>query len=260
MSLRLAPTFAAALKDARRGLVGMWLNTGSPVNAEIVAGAGFDWILIDGEHSPLGLESIQVQLQILAAYPVTPMVRVPENNATIIKQFLDLGAQNLLVPMVNTPEDAAAAVAAVRYPPQGVRGVGAALSRGGRWNRVENYVQRANEEFVSLTVQIESAQAVERAGEIAAVDGVDALFIGPADLAATMGHLGDAAHEDVETAVQRTIAAAHAAGTPVGINVFNQDAAHRYLEGGVDFALVASDALLLANTSAQIASTFIPTS
>lgn len=256
-SLELPPTFAQRLADADRGLAGMWLCSGSMVNAEIAAGSGLDWILIDGEHAPLSLESIQTQLQILAAYPATPVVRVPVNNEVIIKQYLDLGAQNLLVPMVNSGEDAAAAVRAVRYPPAGVRGVGAALSRGGRWNRVDSYLKRANDELVSLFVQIESADAVDNVEAIVNTDGVDGIFIGPSDLAASMGFIGQQTHPDVLAGVRSAIAAARAAGKPVGINAFDQQVALGYLDDGMDFILVAADVSLLARASEHLADTFI---
>lgn len=134
--LELPETFTQKIAATDRGLAGMWLCSGSTIAAEIAAGSGLDWILIDGEHSPLSLESIQQQLQVIAAYPITPVVRTPVNDTVLIKQYLDLGVQNLLIPMVNTAEQAEAAVAAAHYPPRGVRGVGSALARGARWNRV----------------------------------------------------------------------------------------------------------------------------
>lgn len=255
--LNLPETFSAQLAKAERGLAGMWVCSGSPLVAEICAGSGLDWLLIDGEHSPLNLESIQLQLQAVAAYPVTPVVRVPENNSVTIKQYLDLGVQNLLVPMVNTPEDAVAAVQAVRYPPQGVRGVGSALARGARWNRVENYLTRANDEFVSLTVQIETAQAVENVAEIVGTDGVDAIFIGPSDLAASMGLIGQQGHPDVVACVRESIVAAKAAGKPVGINAFDPALANQYLDEGMDFILVGADVAMLARGSEKLADDFI---
>ncbi|QTG75607.1 HpcH/HpaI aldolase family protein [Trueperella pecoris] len=241
----------------RRGLVGMWVTSGSTVNAEICAGAGLDWILIDGEHAPLGLSEIQSQLQVIAAYPTTPVVRVPVNDRVHIKQFLDLGAQNLLVPMVNTPEEAQEAVRALRYPPEGVRGVGSALARGGRWNRVPNYLTRANDELVSLIVQIETIEAVENAEAIAATGGVDAIFIGPSDLAASMGLIGQQGHPEVVAAVHRAIDAVRRAGKPVGINAFDPELAHGYLDAGIDFILVGADVALLARQSEKLAADFI---
>src|SRR6478752_9259989 len=145
MPLQLTPTFRDDLAAADRPLAGIWVCTGSALVAEICAGAGMDWMLIDMEHSPNGLESVLGQLQAVAAYPITPVVRVPIGDVVTIKQVLDLGAQNLLVPMVSSKTDAEAAVAAVRYPPQGTRGVGSALARSARWNRVEDYLARADD-------------------------------------------------------------------------------------------------------------------
>lgn len=252
--LSLPPTFADRLRaeGRERALAGMWVCSGSPLMAEIVAGGGLDWLMIDAEHSPLGLESIQLQLQSAAAYETCPIVRVPVNDTVLIKQYLDLGAQNLLVPMVNTAEQAEQAVAAMHYPPRGVRGVGSALARGARWNRVPDYLGRASE-LVSLTVQIETAEAVENAAELAAVDGVDALFIGPSDLAASMGVLGQQDHPDVVAAVERTIATVKAAGKPVGVNAFAPDMARRYLDAGVDFILVGADVAVVARAAEKFA-------
>ncbi len=174
--------------------------SGSPLVAEICAGAGLDWVLIDMEHSPNGLESVLGQLQAVAAYPVTPVVRVPIGDVVTMKQVLDLGAQNVLVPMVSSADEARAVVEAVRYPPRGRRGVGSALARSARWNRVEGYLANADD-HVSLFVQIETAEGVDAAADIAAVDGVDGVFVGPADLAASMGVLGQQTHPDVVAAV-----------------------------------------------------------
>ncbi|MFY9262089.1 MAG: HpcH/HpaI aldolase/citrate lyase family protein [Actinomycetaceae bacterium] len=261
MSLRLElpPTFGQLLRDPerKRGLVGMWLSSGSTVNAEICAGAGLDWLMIDGEHAPISLASIQLQLQVVAAYPVTPIVRVPSVDRVIIKQYLDLGAQNLLVPMVNNAEDAAEAVRAVRYPPAGVRGVGSALSRGARWNRVDNYLTRANEELVSLTVQIETAEAVANVDDILNTDGVDAIFIGPSDLAASMGVIGQQGHPDVRAAIDTVVAAARKVGKPVGINAFDPTLAKQYLADGIDFILVGADVALLARATENLADQYL---
>src|SRR4030095_15122923 len=190
---------------------------GNALNAEIVAGSGLDVVLIDAEHSPNGPESILAQLQAVAAYPVTPLVRAPFGDTVIIKQYLDLGVQNLLIPMVDSAEQAAERVQAVRSPPEGVRGVGSALARSSRWNRVPGYLAAASTS-VSLFVQIESRTAVERAAEIAAVDGVDGILVGPADLAASMGHLGGQDHPEVGDAVLRSIAAAGARGETAGVH------------------------------------------
>jgi 4-hydroxy-2-oxoheptanedioate aldolase len=256
MPLRLSPTFRAALAEASRPLAGIWVCTGSPLVAEICAGSGLDWVLIDMEHSPNGLESVLAQLQAVAAYPVTPVVRVPIGDVVTIKQVLDLGAQNLLVPMVSSRADAEAAVAAVRYPPRGNRGVGSALARSARWNRVDDYLRDADE-HVSLFVQIETAAGVEAAAEIAAVDGVDGVFVGPSDLAASMGVLGQQTHPDVVAAVHRAFDAVRAAGKPVGVNAFDPAAADAYLGSGASFILVGADVALLARGSEALAARWV---
>lgn len=257
-SAMLPPTFKQVMAESNRALIGMWLCSGSPMVTEIAAGSGLDWLMIDGEHAPLSLDMVQRQLQVAAAYRITPVVRVPSNNKVIIKQYLDLGAQNLIVPMVNSAEDALAAVRAVRYPPEGVRGVGAALSRGARWNRVDNYLQRANDELVSLLVQIESVEAVENAAEIAATDGVDGMFIGPNDLAASMGLLGQPGHPEVARKMQQVIDVARAHNKPVGITEFNLDLAQHWVDAGLDFVLAGADVALLARSTEALANRFIP--
>lgn len=259
MSFRLDPTFRDVLSAAYRPLVGMWLSTGSMLNAEICAGAGLDWLLIDMEHGPNSIVTAQQQLQVIAAYPVTPVVRVPVNDPVIIKQVLDTGAQNLIVPMVASADEARAAVAAVRYPPEGVRGVGSALARSGRWGRVAGYVPNASE-TVSLFVQVESRDAVDAAAEIAAVDGVDGVLVGPADLAASMGVPGQPGHTDVVAAVHRVFEAVIAAGKKVGVNAFDPAAADAYLTAGAHFLSASADVTLLARGAEALAARFIPAS
>ena len=250
------PTFADRLRAAGRPLAGMWSSAGSAITAEICAGSGIDIVLIDGEHSPVGLESILAQLQAMAAYPVIPVVRAPIGEPVVLKQLLDLGAQNVLVPMVDSAEHAEAMVRAVRYPPRGIRGVGSALARSSRWDRIDDYTGRAAE-LVSLTVQIETVDGLAAAAEIAAVDGVDALLVGPADLAASMGLLGQQGHPDVIAAVEQVIRAGAAAGTPVGVNAFDPATADRYVAAGAAFVLVGSDVTLLARASEALADRFI---
>ncbi|MET0853446.1 MAG: aldolase/citrate lyase family protein [Microterricola sp.] len=234
----------------------MWVCSGSPVVAEICAGSGVDWLLIDGEHAPNGLESILAQLQAVAAYPVTPLVRAPVGDTVIIKQLLDLGAKNLLIPMVDSAEQAADLVAATRYPPAGVRGVGSALARASRWNRIDGYLGGAAD-LVSLFVQIETVPAVVNVAAIAAVDGVDGLFIGPSDLAASMGFLGQQDHPDVVAAVEHCIRVVKEAGKPVGVNAFAPATADRYLAVGADFVSVGADVALLARASEGLAARYI---
>lgn len=254
MPLRV--TFRDALAAASRPLAGVWACSGSPLVAEILAGAGMDWMLIDMEHSPNSLESTLAQLQAVAAYDTTPVVRVPFGETVTIKQVLDLGAQNLLVPMISSAAEAEDIVAAVRYPPRGRRGVGSALARSARWNRVEDYLQNADA-HVSLFVQVETAAAVEAAGEIAAVEGVDGVFVGPSDLAASMGLLGQQSHPDVTAAVIRTFEAVRAAGKPVGVNAFDPAVAQAYLDAGASFVLVGADVALLARGSEALAARWV---
>ncbi|WP_171027527.1 HpcH/HpaI aldolase/citrate lyase family protein [Pseudarthrobacter sp. NamE2] len=256
MPLRIEDTFRSALAQANRPLAGMWVCSGSPLVAEICAGSGLDWLLVDAEHSPNGLESIVAQLQAISAYPVHTMVRPPVNDTVVIKQYLDLGVQNLLLPMVNSVAEAEAAVAATRYPPQGVRGVGSALARAARWNRVPDYLARANE-TISVTVQIESTAAVQAVEDILKVDGVDAVFIGPSDLAASKGLLGQQEHHEVRAAVEHCLEAARAAGKPAGVNAFNPDTAQHYLDHGANFILVGADVALLARGSEALAAQYV---
>lgn len=254
--MNLPETFAARLARADRPQIGLWVCSGSPIMAEITAGSGVDWVLIDAEHSPNGLESILAQLYAVSAYPVAPVVRVPIGDTVIIKQVLDLGAQNLLVPMVDSAAHAAELVRAIRYPAGGVRGVGASLARSSRWNRVPGYLGGASS-TISLTVQVESAAAVAAVDEILAVDGVDAIFVGPADLAASMGRLGEPSHPDVVEAVLTALRAAAAAGKPAGVNAFVPEEAERYLAAGASFVAVGADVAILARASEALADRFV---
>lgn len=259
MPLRLTSSFRERLAASDRALIGMWACTGSPLVTEVAAGSGVDWLLIDMEHSANTLESVLVQLQAAAAYPVAPLVRVPSNDPVVLKQVLDVGAQNVIVPMVSSAHEARAAARAVRYPPEGVRGVGSALSRSARWNRVEGYLHDAAS-HTSLIVQIETAEGVRAAGEIAGAHGVDAVFVGPSDLAASMGHLGRQTHPDVVKAVTRVFAEVKDAGKPVGVNAFDPETAEMYLTQGADFVAVGADVALLARASEALAARFIPAS
>lgn len=253
----LPPTFADRLHQADRALIGLWACAGSPVTAEIMAGSGCDWVLLDAEHSPNGLESVLAQLYAMSAYPVSPVVRPPYGDTVLIKQYLDLGAQNLLIPMVDSADHAAELARAVEYPTTGVRGVGSALARSARWNRVDGYLGRARE-TISLTVQIESAAAVSEVHGIAATEGVDALFVGPSDLAASMGYLGQQSHPEVVDAVLRSIDAGTAAGKPVGVNAFVPTDAQRYIEAGAAFVAIGADVALLARHSEALVAQFAP--
>ena len=257
MPLRLRPTFAADLAEATRPLTGMWVCSGSPVVAEICAGSGLDWLLIDMEHTPNGPESVLAQLQAVAGYDITPVVRVPVGDVVTIKRVLDLGAQNLLVPMISSVAEARAVVEAAHYPPRGRRGVGSALARSARWNRVDDYLLEAGA-HVSVFVQVETGAGVAAAADIAAVRGIDGVFVGPSDLAASMGLLGQQTHPEVVDAVLRAFRAVRATGRPVGVNAFDPDASRAYLDAGAKFILVGADVALLARGSEALARTFGP--
>ena len=257
MPLCLTPTLRDRIANADRPQYGMWVCSGSPLIAEICAGGGLDWLLIDMEHTPNSLETTLTQLQAIAAYPATPVVRLPSSDAVTIKRVLDLGAQTIIVPSISSASEARELVQAVRYPPHGRRGVGSALARSARWNRVDDYLARADA-HTSLFVQIETIAGVHAAGEIAAVDGVDGVFVGPSDLAASMGLLGQQMHPDVQAAVLSTFAAVQGAGKPVGVNIFDPSIARRYAEAGASFLLVGADVAMLARGSEKLVSDFIP--
>lgn len=250
--------FAQHMAESTRAQVGVWVCSTSSTVAEICASSGVDWLLIDAEHTPNDLQSILVQLQAVYGHPALPMVRPPHGDSDLIKQYLDLGVQNLLIPMVNTAEQAAALVQAVRYPPRGIRGVGSALARASMWNRIEGYLGSAHD-YISLFVQIETVEAMENLDAILAVDGIDGIFIGPSDLAASMGLLGQQDHPDVVAKVEQAIARAKAAGIRVGVNAFAPATADRYIAAGVDFILVGADVAMLARATEALADRFIGT-
>jgi 4-hydroxy-2-oxoheptanedioate aldolase len=226
--------------------IGMWVASGSGYITEICAGSGIDWLLLDHEHAPNDLRTTLEQLQVLAGYPdVDVLVRPPSADPVLIKQLLDIGAQNIIIPMIDGPVEAAAAVAATRYPPAGIRGVGSALARASRWNRISDYLVTADA-TVSLTVQVESLAGLALLGEIADVAGVDAVFIGPADLAASMGKLGQPEHPDVVATIETAMATIVQHGKSAGVNAFNEPVARRYLSAGASFVLVGADVALLA--------------
>lgn len=254
--VELPPTLAERIAASDRALIGLWACAGSPITAEIMASSGCDWVLLDAEHSPNGLESVLAQLYAMSAYPVAPVVRPPIGDTVLIKQYLDIGVQNLLIPMVDTVEQAEQIVRAARYPLGGVRGVGSALARSARWNRVEDYLHEASG-TISVTVQIESALAVENVEGIAAVDGVDGIFVGPSDLAASMGLLGQQSHPEVVAGVLRSIEAGRAAGKPVGVNAFVPADAERYIEAGATFVAVGADVAMLARQSEALVERFL---
>lgn len=263
MALTPRPSFKTlftpeAQEERNRAAAGMFLSSGDATIAEIVAGAGMDYLLIDAEHSPLSLESVQNQLRAIAGYDPIPVVRVPENDSRMIKQFLDLGAQSLVVPMIFTADDASRAAAAVAYPPEGIRGIGSALARSGGWGRYPEYLTSARD-TITLIIQIETAEALEHIDAILAVDGIDGVFIGPSDLSASMGYLGQQGHPEVVGAAKDVITKAKAAGKIAGVNAFNPDQAADYVAAGADFVNVGADVALLARASEQLAAKWTST-
>jgi len=239
----------------RQSQIGLWLGIPSAYTAEILAGAGFDWMLIDGEHAPNTLDSILAQLQAVAAYAVHPVVRCAWNDPVEIKRLLDLGARNLLVPMVQDAAQAAAAVAATRYPPEGIRGVGSALARASQWNRTPGYLAQAGAQLCVL-VQVETRAALAELDAICAVDGVDGVFIGPSDLAADLGLLGNPGHPDVQLAVEDAIGRICRSGKAAGILIGDETLACRYIELGTTFTAVGVDTTLLARSAEALARRF----
>lgn len=246
--------FKRALQE-KRPQIGLWLGLCSSYSAELLAGAGFDWLLIDGEHAPNNVQTVLGQLQAVAPYPSQPVVRPPWNDAVIIKQLLDVGAQTLLIPMIQNAEQARDAVRATRYPPHGVRGVGSALARASRWNRVPDYLQQADEQMCVL-VQIETREAVKNLEAILQVEGVDGVFIGPADLSADMGFAGNPQHPEVQRTIDDAIARIRAASKAPGILMANKALAQRYLEAGALFVAVGVDTTLLARAAEALANEF----
>lgn len=239
---------------AGQSQIGLWCSLPGSYVAECVAGAGYDWLLFDTEHSPGDPLTVLAQLQAVAPYPVSPVVRPAANDPVLIKRFLDLGAQSLLIPMVNTAEEARAAVAATRYPPGGIRGV-SGLTRATRFGRIAGYAERAEAELC-LLVQIETREALDRIEEIAAVEGVDGIFVGPADLAASLGHVGKPGHPEVVAAVEDAITRIIAAGKPAGILTPDTAFAARCVELGTTFTAVGIDAGILARQSEAMLKVF----
>ena len=239
---------------AGRQQIGLWVSLASAYSTEIVAGSGFDWLLIDAEHSPNDPPTILPQLQAAAAYPVSAVVRPAWNDKVLIKRYLDIGAQSLLVPYVQTVDEAEAAVAAIRYPLRGVRGV-AGMTRASRYGRVADYTARAEEELCML-VQIETRLGLDNLEKIARTDGIDGVFIGPADLAAGLGHLGQQGHPEVQSAIQDAIKRIRACGKPAGILTPDEATARKYIEWGTTFTAVGLDAMLLARESEKLAAKF----
>lgn len=245
--------FKRALSEGRRQL-GLWCSLPGAYAAEAVAGSGFDWLLFDTEHSPGDPLTVLAQLQAVAPYPVSAVVRPASNDAVLIKRFLDFGAQTLLIPYVQNAEEAKAAVAAMRYPPAGIRGV-SGVTRATRFGRVANYGKRAEEELC-LLVQIETQDALDNLEAIASVDGVDGVFIGPADLAASLGHVGEPGHPTVIALIEKAVGRIRACGKPAGILTPDTAFAARCIELGTLFTAVGVDAAMLVKATEALARQF----
>jgi 4-hydroxy-2-oxoheptanedioate aldolase len=244
-------TFKTRLQ-AGEVLTGIWLSSASSLLAELAGRAGFDWCLIDGEHSPLSLSDMLPLLQALAATPASAVVRIPAAQDWMVKQALDMGAQAVLVPLVHDAAMAQHMASAMRYPPGGHRGMGAAMSRASGFGAMTHYVNQANLN-ACLIVQAESRAALDNIDAIAAVEGVDGVFIGPADLSADMGFVGQPEHPEVDAAIDHIIARAHAAGKFAGVLTFNPDRIAKYRAMGVEFLGVGGDVAVLGTALRALA-------
>ncbi len=237
-----------------RPLIGLWQALANSYTAEICARAGFDWLLIDGEHAPNTATTLLAQLQAVTPFPVEPIARVPLGEPVAIKQYLDLGYRTLLVPMVDSAEQARAVVSATRFPPLGTRGVASATSRASGFGADARYLAEAHLK-VTVIAQIESRAALAEIEEIAAVEGIDALFIGPGDLAASLGHLGHAQHPDVQAAIAKAKAAIDRAGKPAGIFALSAEDARRRIDEGFKFVSVGTDIGILSKGATALLET-----
>ncbi|BEU25348.1 4-hydroxy-2-oxoheptanedioate aldolase [Paraburkholderia sp. 22B1P] len=246
--------FKAALA-ARRKQIGFWLSMADAYLAEVSATAGFDWLLIDGEHAPNDVRTTLSQLQAVAPYSGEPVVRPVSGDPALLKRLLDIGARNLLVPMVDTAEQAHALVSAVRYPPHGIRGVGSAVGRASRWSSRTDYLDIADSE-ICLLVQAETTTALTNLESICEVDGVDGVFIGPADLAASMGHRGKPGHPEVQQVIDSAMRTIIASGKAAGTLTSDPALARHYLELGCTFVATGVDILVFANAARKLARDF----
>jgi 4-hydroxy-2-oxoheptanedioate aldolase len=245
--------FKRALAEGRQQ-IGLWCSLPSAFAAEIVAPAGFDWLLFDTEHSPSSVPTVLSQLQAVAPYEVSPAVRAATNDTVLIKRLLDIGVQTLFLPYVQSAEEAQRAVLSMRYPPQGIRGV-SGLTRATRFGRVEGYFRHASEELC-LIVQVEAQAALDELEAIAGVDGVDGVFIGPADLAASLGYPGEPNHPAVQSVIEDTIRRIRACNKPAGVLSPDTAFAQRCIEVGTSFTAVAIDIGILARGAERLAQQF----
>jgi 4-hydroxy-2-oxoheptanedioate aldolase len=247
--------FKANLKSGRQQ-VGLWSSLSSAAATEILCDSGFDWVLIDTEHAPNETPMVADQLRAASMGTASPVVRPAWNDVVILKRLLDIGVQTLLVPFIQSADEAARAVAATRYPPRGIRGV-ASVHRANRYGRTPDYFKRADDEMCVL-VQLETRTAVDALEEIAAVEGVDAVFIGPSDLAASLGYLGNNAHPEVRGTIEQACRRAQAIGKPIGILAPIEADARTYLDMGFAFVAVGSDVVVLRKGCDALVKLFKP--
>lgn len=246
--------FKQALSDGRLQ-IGLWQALTNPTTVEISANAGYDWLLLDGEHAPNDLPLLLSQLRAMNGSSTSAIIRPPIGETWMIKQLLDIGAQTLLIPMVDSGEMAEAMVKAVRYPPRGVRGVGAALARASQYNSISDYLQTADDE-VCLLLQVENRAGLAALDDIAAIDGVDGVFIGPADLAADLGYLGKPGHPEVQAAVEDALKRIQSHGKAAGILIGDLGLARRYADLGATFVGIGNDVTLFSSAAKKLLSDF----
>ncbi|WP_318370200.1 2-dehydro-3-deoxyglucarate aldolase [Enterobacter sp.] len=246
-------TFKAALA-AQQIQIGCWSALANPITTEVLGLAGFDWLLLDGEHAPNDITTFVPQLMALKGSPSAPVVRVPTNDPVVIKRLLDIGFYNFLIPFVETEEEAVLAVASTRYPPEGIRGVSVS-HRANMFGTVPDYFAQSNKN-ISILVQIESQAGVDNLDAILSTDGIDAVFVGPSDLAASLGYLGNAAHPEVQRTIQHIFARAKAHGKPSGILAPVEADARHYLEWGATVVAVGSDLGVFRAGTQKLADSF----
>ncbi|MCU6669704.1 2-dehydro-3-deoxyglucarate aldolase [Enterobacteriaceae bacterium H4N4] len=254
MSNDIFPNKFKAALAANQIQIGCWSALASPISTEVLGLAGFDWLVLDGEHAPNDVTTFIPQLMALKGSNSAPVVRIPTNEPVIIKRLLDIGFYNFLIPFVENVEEAVQAVASTRYPPEGIRGVSVS-HRANMFGTVPDYLVQSNKN-ITILVQIESQQGVDNVDAIAATDGVDGIFVGPSDLAAAFGHLGNANHPEVQRAIQHIFARAKANGKPCGILAPVEADARRYLEWGATFVAVGSDLGVFRSATQKLADSF----
>ena len=254
MTNKLHNRFKAAL-DSGRPQFGLWLGIPDNTIAEMMAGAGFDWLLIDHEHGPYELRDIMSHLQAMAPYDVAPIVRPVDDNPALLKKLCDIGVQSFIVPMIDTAEQAANVVAAVKYPPSGRRGLGTSMARASKWNTIPGYLENANEN-ICVIVQAETTTAIKNLEAIANVEGIDGVFIGPSDLSASMGHTGNVSHPEVIEAVSNGIRTIRSASKYAGLLCLDSTQVAHYTDCGANFVGVGVDTLLIGNAARQLAAQF----